>query len=112
MLCTGKNFFDCSETECGTNVTMWVKDVYIELNYGCGSVSCRPEGDHITPIEEGLDQMVITVSSRDENNPVNMNGNSQFSRVMSKPTMWFSNRSDINRAVQTPTIVRSLKFSI
>ena len=31
---------------------------------------------------------------------------------MGKPTMWFLNRSDINRAVQPQKTARSLKFQI
>ena len=31
---------------------------------------------------------------------------------MGKPTMWFSNRSDTNRAVQAKKVVRDLKFWI
>ena len=36
----------------------------------------------------------------------------KLSRLMGKPTMWFLNRSDINRAVQPQKIARSLKFPI
>ena len=34
-----------------------------------------------------------------------------MSRLMRKPT-WFSNRSDINRSVQSQKMARSLKFRI
>ena len=35
-----------------------------------------------------------------------------MSRLMRKPTMWFPNRSDTNRAVQPQKTARSLKFLI
>ena len=35
-----------------------------------------------------------------------------MSRLVGKPTMWFSNRSDTNRAVQAQKSARSLKFWI
>ena len=35
-----------------------------------------------------------------------------MSRLMGKPTMWFPNRSDTNRAVQAQKQARSLKFGI
>ena len=38
--------------------------------------------------------------------------NSHLSRLVGKPTMWFPNRSDINRPVQSQKRARSLKFSI
>ena len=34
----------------------------------------------------------------------------QMSHLVGKPTMWFPNRSDTNRPVQTQKIARSLKF--
>ena len=36
----------------------------------------------------------------------------QMSRLMGKPTMWFSNRYDINQSVQAQDQARSLKFWI
>ena len=38
--------------------------------------------------------------------------NNYMSRLMGKPTMWFSNRSDTNRPVQSQKRARSLKFRI
>ena len=38
--------------------------------------------------------------------------NLYLSRLMGKPTMWFTNRSDINRPVQAQKGARSLKFRI
>ena len=35
-----------------------------------------------------------------------------MSHLVRKPTMWFPNRSDTNRAVQSQKQVRSLKFRI
>ena len=35
-----------------------------------------------------------------------------MSRLVGKPTMWFPNRSDTNRAVQAQKMARSLKFRI
>ena len=35
-----------------------------------------------------------------------------MSRLVGKPTMWFPNRSDTNRAAQTQKTARSLKFQI
>ena len=35
-----------------------------------------------------------------------------LSRLVGKPTMWFSNRSDTNRPVQAQKRARSLKFWI
>ena len=35
-----------------------------------------------------------------------------MSRLVGKPTMWFSNRSDTNQASQSQEQVRSLKFRI
>ena len=34
----------------------------------------------------------------------------QLSRLVGKPTMWFPNRSDTNRPVQSQKRARSLKF--
>ena len=36
----------------------------------------------------------------------------QMSRVMRKPTFWFSTRSDTNQAVQSQKMARGLKFRI
>ena len=36
----------------------------------------------------------------------------EMSRLVGKPTMWFPNRSDTNRPVQTQKRARSLKFWI
>ena len=38
--------------------------------------------------------------------------NTQMSRLVGKPTMWFPTRSDTNRPVQSQKIARSLKFWI
>ena len=37
---------------------------------------------------------------------------SQLSRFVGKPTMWFRNRSDTNRPVQSQKMARGLKFWI
>ena len=39
-------------------------------------------------------------------------GTHNMSRLMGKPTMWFSNRSDTNWAVQPQKKARSLEFRI
>ena len=36
----------------------------------------------------------------------------EMSRLVGKPTMWFPNRSDTNRAIQGQKQARSLKFQI
>ena len=36
----------------------------------------------------------------------------QMSRLVGKPTMWFSNRSDTNRPAQAQKRAKSLKFRI
>ena len=41
-----------------------------------------------------------------------VDGNEQLSRLVGKPTVWFRNRSDTNRAVQAQKQARSLKFRI
>ena len=75
MVCRGNDFFEYSYTECGTNVTFSLNEFNIDLNYGGASVLCWPAGGgNLIPIDEGLDRMTITVSSRDGNNPVNMQG--------------------------------------
>ena len=40
------------------------------------------------------------------------NSNGYLSRLMGKPTMWFLNRSDTNRAVQSQKTARDRKFWI
>ena len=40
------------------------------------------------------------------------NDNQHVNRLVGKPTMWFPNRSDTNRAVQPQITARSLKFRI
>ena len=76
--------------------------------------------EHIRNLQKGV-PIYVRVAA------MNMKGYSQFananpaygvpsseylSRLVGKPTMWFPNRSDTNRAVQAQKGARSLKFRI
>ena len=58
-----------------------------------------------------LKTMDIACLTHDENKDNNERKNS-LSHLVDKPTMWFPNRSDTNRPVQSQKQARSLKFRI